>query len=349
MQLTVAEISRMVDGEWEGDHEVLISSFAPIEEAKKGDITFLSNQKYTPYLYTTGASAVLVEKSFKPGKNKHPTLIYVDDVYSKLSFLLSKFQNNLNGKSGIEQPSFVSDEAALGKQVYVGAFSYVSSGVKIADKVKIFPQVYVGENVEIGQGTILYPGARVYANCRIGQNCIIHSGCVIGSDGFGFAPQADGSYKKMPQTGNVIIEDDVEIGANTTIDRATIRSTIIKKGVKLDNLIQIAHNVEIGQNTVIAAQSGVSGSTKIGSQCVVAGQVGIIGHITIAKGTKIGAKSGIGKSITGEDQKWHGIPAGPYQDTLRAQVLMRKLPELAARIAELEKTIKELKEGSDIQ
>jgi UDP-3-O-[3-hydroxymyristoyl] glucosamine N-acyltransferase len=343
MKITVDQIAGIVNGTVIGDGKREINRFAPIEEAGEGAITFLSNPKYSHYLYETQAEAVLVSKDFKAEKEVSPALIMVEDVYTTLSILLDKFQNTeAAGKNGIEQPSFISASAAYGENIYLGAFSYLGENVKIGNNVKIYPQVFVGDNVTIDDNTIVFAGVKVYANCIIGKYCILHSGSVIGSDGFGFAPQPDGSYKKMPQTGNVIIKDNVEVGANTTIDRATIQATVIEDGVKLDNLIQIAHNVEIGANTVIAAQTGISGSTKIGQNCVIAGQVGIVGHIQVADKTMIGAQSGIAKAVKEPGTKWFGSPADDYKRALKTQVIIKQLPDIYNRVLQLEKQIKDI-------
>lgn len=345
MEITVRELSKIVNGDVDGDNDLIVNGFSPIEEAREGSLSFISNPKYNSYLYKTKAAAVLVKKDFIPEKNKYPTLIKVSDVYSTLSILLERFNHKNLEKKGIEPTAFISETATIGKEVYVGAFAYIGENVRIGDNVKIFPQSYIGENCTIGDNTIIYPGVKIYHNCIVGENCILHAGCVVGGDGFGFAPQMNGSYKKMPQTGNVVIERNVEIGANTTIDRATIQSTVIREGVKLDNLIQIAHNVEIGRNTVIAAQSGISGSTKIGENCVIGGQVGIVGHVTIADKTQIGAQSGISNSIIDIGKKWFGSPAMPHKEAMKAEVIKKNLPSLYKRIEELEKFVKDLKSG----
>ncbi len=344
MQFKAIEICVLLNGELEGNPDEVVYSLAKIEEGQKGALSFLANPKYEPYLYTTEASVVIINKSLVLEKQVSSTLIRVDDAYSAFSVLLEKYNTIKLNKYGIEDPSFISKTAKLGSDCYVGAFAYIGNNAVIGNNVKIYPQVYVGDNVTIADNTTLFAGTKVYSDCVIGANVIIHSGCVIGSDGFGFAPQADGSYQKVAQIGNVIIEDDVEIGSNTSIDRATIGSTVIKKGVKLDNLIQIAHNVEIGSNTVIASQSGVSGSTRIGENCIVGGQVGIVGHINIAKGSQINAKSGISKSITEENKQWNGAPVSPFRDSLKMQAVYRRLPELEKRIEELEQLIRDLKE-----
>jgi UDP-3-O-[3-hydroxymyristoyl] glucosamine N-acyltransferase len=344
MQFKAIEICVLLNGELEGNPDEVVYSLAKIEEGKKGALSFLANPKYEAFLYTTEASVVIVNKSLVLEKPVSSTLIRVEDAYSAFSVLLEKYNTIKLNKYGIEEPSHISKSAKVGKDCYVGAFAYIGNNAVIGDNVKIYPQVYIGDNVTIANNTTLFSGVKVYSDCVIGSNVIIHSGGVIGSDGFGFAPQADGSFQKVAQIGNVIIEDDVEVGSNTSIDRATIGSTIIKKGVKLDNLIQIAHNVEIGSNTVIASQSGVSGSTRIGENCIVGGQVGIVGHINIAKGSQINAKSGISKSITEENKQWNGAPVSPFRDSLKMQAVYRRLPELEKRIEELEQLLRDLKE-----
>ncbi len=344
MQFKATEICFLLNGELEGNPDVVVSSLAKIEEGRKGALSFLSNPKYEPYLYNTEASIVIVNKSLVLEKPVNTTLIRVDDAYSAFSILLEKYNTIKLNKQGIEEPSFISKTAQLGQDCYVGAFSYIGHNVKIGNNVKIYPQVYIGDNCSIEDNTTLFSGSKIYSDCVIGKNVIIHSGCVIGSDGFGFAPQADGSYQKVAQIGNVIIEDNVEIGSNTSIDRATIGSTIIKAGVKLDNLIQIAHNVEVGNNTVIASQSGISGSTRIGENCIIGGQVGIVGHIQIAKGSQINAKSGISKSITEENKQWNGAPVSPFRESLKMQAVYRRLPELEKKIEELEQMLRDLRQ-----
>lgn len=333
----------MLQGEVEGNPEAKVSKLSKIEEGEPGSLSFLSNPKYFPYLYTTAASVVIVSKDFVADQAVNTTLIRVADPYSAFSTLLERYNSLRLQKSGIEDPSFISKSAKIGQNPYIGSFAYIGNDVEIGDNVTIYPQVYIGDNVKIGSNCIIYPGVAIYHDCVLGNNVIIHAQTVIGSDGFGFAPQADGSYKKIPQIGNVIIEDDVEIGSNTTIDRATMGSTLICKGVKLDNLIQIAHNVEIGANTVIASQSGVSGSTKIGEESVIGGQVGIVGHINIARKTKINAKTGINRSIEEEDKAWNGVPVMEYRHSLKTWAVQKRLPELEKRIEELEKLLLEIK------
>ncbi len=340
MEFTVRQIADILKGEVKGDDQKKVSTLTKIEEAEEGSLAFLSNLKYEHFLYTTRASAVIVSKGFTPKKEVEPTLIIVDDAYSGFSTLLGFYQNLLlQSKMGVEEPSFMADGTQIGTHCYRGAFSYIGPKCVIGGNVKIFPHVYIGDNVQIGDNTIIFPGAKIYPNTIIGQNCVIKAGAIIGSEGFGFAPQKDGTYKAIPQIGNVIIEDDVSIGANTTIDCATMGSTIIRKGAKLDNLIQIAHNVEIGPNTVVAAQTGISGSTKIGSNCVVAGQVGIVGHLKIADKTTIGAQSGVSKTIKEEGTIIQGSPAFDYKDNLRSITVFRKLPDLQKQIEELEEKI----------
>ena len=344
MQFKAIEICVLLNGELEGNPDEVVFSLAKIEEGAPGALSFLANPKYEPYLYTTEASVVIINKSLVLEKPVKSTLIRVDDAYSAFSVLLEKYNTIKLNKYGVEDPCFISKSAKIGQDCYVGAFAYVGNQAVIGNNVKIYPQVYIGDNVTIADNTTLFAGVKVYSDCVIGSNVIVHSGCVIGSDGFGFAPQADGSFQKVAQIGNVIIEDDVEIGSNTSIDRATIGSTVIKKGVKLDNLIQVAHNVEIGNNTVIASQSGISGSTRIGENCIVGGQVGIVGHIQIAKGSQINAKSGISKSITEENKQWNGAPVSPFRDSLKMQAVYRRLPDLEKRIEELEQMLRDLKE-----
>ncbi|HBB93436.1 MAG: UDP-3-O-(3-hydroxymyristoyl)glucosamine N-acyltransferase [Bacteroidetes bacterium GWF2_49_14] len=336
MEFTAQQIAGYLGGRVEGNAEARVNDVSRIEDGRPGTLSFLANMKYQDHLYKTKASVVLVHNDFVASRPLTCTLVMVDDPYRALAKLLTIVEKRPN-RTGIEPMAFVHEEAVLGSDVYVGAFSYVSKGARIGNNVKIFPQVYISEDVVIGDDTWLYSGARVHNGSVIGSHCIIHSGAVIGGDGFGFAPVTGSDFTKVPQVGNVVIEDYVEIGTNTTIDRATIGSTIIRKGVKLDNLIQIAHNVEIGENTVIAAQTGISGSTRIGKNCMIGGQVGIIGHINIADGTRIAAQSGIGQSVRETGTAIQGSPAFdllPYQ---RSYVLFRKLPDLAERLRRLEK------------
>ena len=328
----------MLDGVIVGNEGITINSAAKIEEGQPGCISFLANNKYEPYVYTTQSSAVIVNKDFVPKKEVSATLIYVENAYSAFTILLEEYQKRLlKEKSGIEEPNFFGENSQMGMGGYRGAFSYIGRNCVIGNGVKIYPHSYVGDNVTIGDNSTIHPGVRIYDDTVIGKNCTVFANTVIGSDGFGFAPQPDGSYKTIPQLGNVILEDDVSIGANTTIDCATMGSTIIRKGAKVDNLVQIAHNVEIGKNTVIAAQSGVSGSTQIGEQCIIAGQVGISGHLLIANYTKIGAQSGLGKSIKKEGLSLSGSPARDLTEHLRSMASMRRLPEMEERIKSLER------------
>lgn len=342
MQFTANQIATLLGGYVEGDPDVLVNQLAKIEEGEEGALAFLSNPKYEHFLYETKASAVIVNQDLQLTKPIQTSLIRVKDAYSAFSELLRIYDQLRNERSGIEEPSYIHESARVGKDLYLGAFSYIGRDVVVGDNVKIYPQVYIGDGSIIGDNSVIYPGVKVYYDSRIGNNVILHSGVIIGSDGFGFAPQKDGTYSKVPQIGNVTIEDDVEIGANTVIDRATLGSTTIHKGVKLDNLIQIAHNVEIGANTVVAAQTGVSGSTRIGEKVVLGGQVGVVGHIQIAAGAQVQAQSGINKSIGQENTKWGGTPAMPYNSNLRSQVIYSKLPALEKRVAELEARLKEL-------
>jgi UDP-3-O-[3-hydroxymyristoyl] glucosamine N-acyltransferase len=295
MNLSAKEICALLKGKLEGDGSVSVSTISKIEEGEAGSLSFLANPKYEQYIYSTKASAVLVSNTFNPTSPVQTTLIRVEDPYAAFCMLLEMFGKTGTGKAGIEQPSFIDSDASIGKDVYIGAFVYIGKNAVIGDNAQIYPHAFIGDDARVGAGSTINAGVKIYDRCVVGDGCIIHSGTVIGSDGFGFAPQKDGTYKKIAQTGNVLIFDNVEIGANCTIDRATMGSTIIRSGVKLDNLIQVAHNVEIGENTVIAAQTGISGSTKLGNQCVVGGQVGFVGHISVAPGTQIGAQSGIRK------------------------------------------------------
>lgn len=342
MEFTVSQIASMLGGEVSGNGNEKINMLAKIQDAKKGQIAFLSNPKYEQYIYTTHASAVIVKKDFQPKKEITSSLILVEDPYISFTVLLEEYHKLINfQKVGTEQPSFIGKNSTAGKSLYQGAFSYIGNDVKIGDNVKIYPHVFVGDNVVIGNNTILHPNVKLYAGTKIGNNCVIHSGTVIGSDGFGFAPQADGTYKTIPQLGNVIIEDNVAIGANTVIDCATLfgDSTIVRQGVKLDNLIQIAHNVEVGKNTVIAAQTGISGSTKVGENCMIAGQVGIAGHLVIANNTSLGAQAGVPKSIKEEGQRLLGYPVFDIKEYFRSYAVFKQLPDINHRLRELEKKI----------
>jgi UDP-3-O-[3-hydroxymyristoyl] glucosamine N-acyltransferase len=340
MEFTISQIAIMLGGDVSGDGNEKINMLAKIQDAKKGQIAFLSNPKYEQYIYTTQASAVIVKKDFQPKKELETSLILVDDPYISFTVLLEEYHKLISfQKTGTEQPSFIGKDSTVGKHLYQGAFSYIGNGVTIGENVKIYPHVFVGDNVSIGDNTILHANVKLYAGTRIGNNCIIHSGAVIGSDGFGFAPQADGTYKTIPQLGNVVIEDNVAVGANTVIDCATLfgDSTLVRKGVKLDNLIQVAHNVEIGSNTVIAAQTGISGSTKVGENCMIAGQVGIAGHLVIANNTSLGAQAGVPKSIKEEGQRLLGYPVFDIKDYFRSYAVFKQLPAINHRLRELEK------------
>lgn len=342
MQFTASQIALLINGKIEGDANASVNSFGKIEEAKVGQLAFLANPKYEDHLYSTQASVIIVNESLQLKQNVGSTLIRVPDAYSAFATLLSKYQEMVTQQmNGIQQPSYIAKTASYGENVFIGAFTYLGENVNIGNNTKIFPGVFLGNNVKIGNGTIIHPGVKVYQDCMIGDRVTIHAGTVIGSDGFGFAPQPDGSFKKVPQIGNVVIENDVEIGANTTIDRATIGSTIIKTGAKLDNLIQVAHNVEVGNSTVIAAQAGISGSTKIGKGAMIGGQAGVVGHLQIGDGAKINAQSGVSKSVEA-GKAVTGSPAHDYTAALRSQAISRNLPELEKRVKELEALVKEL-------
>ncbi len=344
MQFTAQQIATLLQGKLEGDPDAKVTEVSKIEDAVEGSLSFIANPKYEEYIYTSAATIVIVNESLELARPVTPTLIRVADAYSSFAFLLEKYREIISGsgKTGVEQPSYISASAKVATDVYIGAFSYIGDNVVIESGVKIYPGCYIGNNVVVREQSKIYSGVKIYDECRIGCRVVIHSGTVIGGDGFGFAPLNDGSYKKIPQIGNVIIEDDVEIGSNTTIDRATMGSTVIRKGVKLDNLIQVAHNVEIGENTVIAAQTGISGSTKIGKNCSIGGQVGIVGHIHIADGTKINAQSGLSKSVTNTNITLNGTPAFEYKSSLKSQAIFRNLPELQQRLQKLEETVQEL-------
>lgn len=336
MEFTASQIAGILEGEVVGNPEIAVHRLSKIEEGVTGSLTFLANPKYTPYVYSTKASIIIVNRDFTPEQRLSPTLIKVDDAYKSFSKLLSYYNQVKSNKTGMESPVFISESARYGDNFYMGAFSYLGSNVRIGQDVKIYPNVYIGDNVTIGDRTVVFAGAKIYSETAIGKDCVIHSGAIIGADGFGFAPNENGEFSKVPQTGNVVLEDHVDVGAGTTIDRATLGSTILRRGVKLDNQIQIAHNVEIGEHTVIAAQTGVAGSTKIGKQCMIGGQVGIVGHISIGDRVKIQAQSGISRNIK-DDEVLQGSPALAYGDYNKSYVHFKNLPRLVNRIENLEK------------
>ncbi|MGC4039392.1 MAG: UDP-3-O-(3-hydroxymyristoyl)glucosamine N-acyltransferase [Flavobacterium sp.] len=336
MKFTAAQIAGILEGEVVGNPEAEVFKLAKIEEGTEGSLTFLANPKYANFIYTTAASITIVNADFTPENELTTTLIKVEDAYKSFSKLLEYYNQVKLMKSGIEQPSVISENVAYGEHLYLGSFCYIGKNVTIGTNVKIYPNSFIGDNVTIGDNCIFFAGVRIYSESVIGNNCVIHSGTIIGSDGFGFAPQEDGTYSKVPQIGNVILEDNVEVGSCTTIDRATLGSTIIRKGVKLDNQIQIAHNVEIGENTVIASQTGVAGSTKIGKNCMIGGQVGIVGHITIGNNVRIQAQAGIAKSI-GDGEVIQGSPAFNYGDFSKSYVHFKNLPKIVADIDDLKK------------
>lgn len=338
MVFTAGQIAGILEGEVEGNPEISVHKLAKIEEGETGSLTFLANPKYTSHIYTTKASVTIVNKDFIPEQQIETTMIKVDDAYESFSKLLEYYNQVKNTKSGIESPVFKADDALYGDNFYLGAFSYLGNKVSIGNDVKIYPNVFIGDNVRIDDNVIIFAGAKIYSESIIGKNCIIHSGAIIGADGFGYSPNKDGEFTRVPQTGNVILEDNVDIGAGTTIDRATLGSTILRKGVKLDNQIQIAHNVEIGENTVIAAQTGIAGSTKIGKNCMIGGQVGIVGHITIGDNVKIQAQSGIGRNIK-DNEVLQGSPALTYGDFNKSYVHFKNLPKIIKKIEKLEKKI----------
>ncbi len=340
MEFSAAQIAGLIDGTIEGDPEIKLSNLSKIEEGQPGALTFLANPKYTPFLYTTKASAVVVSRDFIPVQAVAPTLIRVDNAYASFAKLMELFKQAENTKTGVAPGAVVSPSARMGSHVSIGEMVYIGDEVVIGDHVVVHPQVYIGPGVKIGNNTLLHPGVKIYAGCVIGNDCILHSGVVIGSDGFGFAPTEDNRYQKIPQLGNVVLEDCVEVGSNSTIDRATMGSTILRRGVKLDNLIQVAHNVEIGENTVIAAQTGISGSTRIGKNCMIGGQVGIVGHIIIADNVKIGAGSGVEASILKEGATMLGAPAIEAGKARRNFIHWRRLDEIVRTVNTLEKIAK---------
>lgn len=348
-QIKITEAAELLGGRIEGDHDATFNYVSKIDQGLSGSLTFLANPKYEEFVYSTPASVILVPNDFELKEAIEATLIHLENPYLGFCLILNHYFNPYQSKNGVEKGSFVAESATLGENVYVGANSYISEECKLEDGVKIFPNCFIGQNVSIGEGTVLYAGTQVYFDCVIGKQVIIHSGAVIGSDGFGHAPQSDGSYVKIPQIGNVVIEDYVEIGANTTIDRATMGSTIIEEGVRLDNLIQIAHNVRIKKHTVIAAQTGISGSTTIGSHSQIGGQVGFAGHIEVADKSIIAAQSGVISSVDQEGQTLAGMPTSPIREFFRSRAYIRKLPETELRIRELEAQIEELNKKLDKQ
>lgn len=336
MKFTAKQIAGILEGEVEGNEDVEVSKLAKIEEGSEGTLTFLANPKYTHYIYSTQASITIVDKNFVAENLITTTLIRVENAYTSFSKLLEYYNLVKLNKTGVEQPVFVASTATYGDDIYLGAFSYLGENVKIGNNVKIFPNTFIGDNATIGDNVVIFAGAKIYSETVIGNNTVIHSGVILGADGFGFTPNEKGEYAKVPQTGNVIIEDNVDIGAATTIDRATLGATIIRKGVKLDNQIQIAHNVEIGENTVIAAQTGIAGSTKIGKNCMIGGQVGIAGHITIGDNVRVQAQSGIGRNVK-DNETLQGSPAFNYGDYNKSYVHFKNLPKIMSRFDTFEK------------
>ena len=344
MEFTAKLIADFLKGTIEGDEDVIVNDVTKIEEGRKGTLAFLANPKYEKYLYTTEASIVLVNKSIELKEKVNCTLIRVDDSYHAFASLLNLYQQQKGEKKGIEDNVHIDTSAKIGNDVYIGSFTYICKNAVIGNNVKLYPQVYIGDNVTIGDNTILYPGVKIYEECKIGSDCIIHASTVIGSDGFGFAPSNINNYQKIPQIGNVIVEDHVEIGSNVSIDRATMGSTIIRKGVKIDNLIQIAHNVEVGENTVMAAQSGIAGSAKIGQNCMIGAQSGIVGHLKIANNVKIGGQSGIPSDVKEEGVILLGSPADDIRETKKSMILYKKLPEIWSKLKDMDNELKRLKE-----
>jgi UDP-3-O-[3-hydroxymyristoyl] glucosamine N-acyltransferase len=346
MKFTAEQIAGILEGEIVGNPNAEVHVLSKIEEGKEGSLTFLSNPKYNNHIYSTDATITIVNKTFFPEFELKTTLIKVEDAYLAFSKLLEFYDQEKGNKSGIEQPSVIAENARYGNNLYLGSFSYVGSNVVLGDNVQIYPNCFIGDNVVVGNNVTIFAGTKIYEQTVIGNNCAIHSGSVIGADGFGFAPNPDGTFKKIPQIGNVIIEDDVDIGACTTIDRATMGSTIIRKGVKLDNQIQVGHNVEIGENTVIAAQTGVAGSTKIGKNAMIGGQVGIAGHLTIGNNVRIQAQSGVGRNVK-DEEVLQGSPTFGYSDYSKSYVHFKNLPKIVAELEELKKQILNQKKGNN--
>jgi UDP-3-O-[3-hydroxymyristoyl] glucosamine N-acyltransferase len=344
MKYTAKQIAKFLNGEIDGDPKVKVQDIAKIEEGKKGSLSFLANPKYTPFIYETESSIVLVNRDFKPEKPINATLIKVDNAYESFARLLELVNASLLDKKGIETPSYISKTAKIGSNLYLGAFSYLGENVRIGKNCKIYPQVFIGDNVVIGDNVTIYAGVKIYHACQIGNACVIHAGVVIGADGFGFAQDLTGNHKKVQQIGNVILEDNVEVGANTCIDRATMGSTIIRNGVKLDNLIQIGHNVVVGKHSVAAAQVGISGSTKIGEYCMFGGQVGIAGHLHIGDKVMLGAQAGVPNHVK-SGEKLLGSPAVPFMDYKRSFILQKQLPKMRDEIQALKKEIQDLRDS----
>jgi UDP-3-O-[3-hydroxymyristoyl] glucosamine N-acyltransferase len=343
MEFTAATIAGFLKGEIEGNPDIKVNTVAKIEEGHEGALSFLANPKYEHYIYSTGSSIVLVNKNFMPSEKIKATLIRVENAYEAFASLLSLVDQSRPRKKGIHTTAIIENTAKIGSDIYIGPYVYIGENCNIGDGCSVYPHVFIGDNTKLGKNCTIYPGVKIYHDCLVGEGCIIHAGTVIGSDGFGFAPQSESEYMKIPQLGNVIIEDHVEIGANVTIDRATMGSTIIRKGVKLDNLIQIGHNVEVGENTVMAALTGIAGSAKVGKNCMFGGQVGIAGHIKIANGTKVGAQAGILGEVKEENTIILGSPAIDYKQFLKSSVIFKKLPEMKIKIDTLEKEIESLK------
>lgn len=349
MEFTAELIAGFLEGEIAGDKDAKVWTVAKIEEGEPGALAFLSNPKYEHFIYDTNATIVIVNKNFQPKQRVKATLIKVADAYASFAKLLELYAANRPQKTGISPKAYIHESAKVGQNVYIGEFAVIEAGAVIGDNSKVYPQAYVGDGVKIGENTIIYPGVKIYEQCVLGNNVIVHASTVIGADGFGFAPKQNGEYDKIPQLGNVVIEDWVEIGANVCIDRATMGSTIIKRGVKLDNLIQIGHNVQIGENTVAASQTGIAGSTKIGKNCMFGGQVGIVGHLTIADKVQIASQSGIGSSVKKEGEVLMGSPAFQARDHQRAAIAFKSLPEMRQQLAQLQKEVERLKKLSEEQ
>jgi UDP-3-O-[3-hydroxymyristoyl] glucosamine N-acyltransferase len=347
MEFSAGQVAAMLEGAVDGNPEVLVNTLSKIEEGTEGSLSFLANPKYTEYIYTTKASIVIVNADFKADRDLEGgcTLVRVPDAYKAFTKLLEMYNQLKGAKAGIEQPSFIAETAKVGEGVYVGAFAYVGENAVIGNNVKLYPGVYVGNDCVVDDDSILYAGVKVYADCKIGKSCMLHSGAIIGADGFGFTPNSENNYQKVPQIGNVILEDHVEIGANTCIDRATLGHTTIRKGVKLDNLIQVAHNVDVGENTVIASQTGIAGSAKLGKNMMVGGQVGIVGHIALADEVKIAAQSGVGNALEKEGAIVMGSPAFDIKEYKKSLIMFKNLPHLRQQVKDLQAEVSALKKA----
>lgn len=343
MEFTAGAVAQMLNGTVEGDPGTILNTIAKIEEGHEGALSFLSNPKYEPFIYTTGSSAVLVKTDFKPARQVKATLIRVADPYQAVAQLLAMYEQARPARKGVHPTALIEEGANIGDDIYIGAYAIISAGAIVGDSCNIYPHVFIGEGVKVGANTTLYPGVKIYRDCVVGKNCILHAGAVLGADGFGFAPVTDSNYMKIPQIGNVVLEDYVEVGANSCIDRATMGSTVVKEGVKLDNLVQIGHNVTVGEHTVMAALTGVAGSSKVGRNCMIGGQVGIVGHISVADGCKVGAQGGVIGNVREENATLVGMPAIDSKQYMKSYAYYIRLPEMSRKLDEVAKAVESLK------